>query len=276
MIADTPLVREFWEKGRAEDCPVIDMHGHMGPWKGIWFPRPDAERMVYSMERANVRLMCFAHHDALFAPDVGNRAAVEAVRRFPERLRAYVGINPHYPEAVRRDLDAFEKNADVFVGVKLLADYHRVPMTAPAYEPALRFAAERKLLVLMHTWAGSAFDGPDVVRKLAAKFPDAELLCGHSFHAAWDDAVAVAGEFPNIHLELTALLDSDRGALEKFCEAGLASRLLFGTDLPWFAHHRGIGAILSADITDEDRHNILHRNAERLLARFPELWTSRS
>ena len=51
--------------------------------------------------------------------------------------------------------------------------------------------------------------------------------------------------------------------------AGLTARMLFGTDLPWFAQHRGIGAILSADISDADRHNMLHRNAERLLARFP-------
>lgn len=271
MIGNTPLVKEFWEKGGAADCPVIDMHGHMGSWKSIWFPRPDAEGMVYSMERANVRLLCFAHHHALFVPEVGNRAAIEAVRRFPNRLRAYLSLNPHYPEAIRRDLADFEKNADVFVGMKLLADYHRVPMTASPYEPALRFAAERKLLVLMHTWAGSAFNGPDVVRKLAPKSPGAELLCGHSFHGAWDEAVSVAREFPNIHLELTALLDSDRGAIEKFCEAGLVKRLLFGTDLPWFSQQRGIGAVLSAGLTDADRHDILHRNAERLLARFPGL-----
>ena len=42
--------------------------------------------------------------------------------------------------------------------------------------------------------------------------------------------------------------------------------MLFGTDLPWFSPLHGIGCVLSAEITDEDRRNILYRNAEKLLA----------
>jgi len=271
VINDTPLTRDFWRNGFSEDCPIYDMHGHMGAWKSIWFPRPDAEDMVYSMDRANVRLLCFAHHAALFAPDLGNAPAVEAVRRFPERLRAYLAVNPHYPDALRRDLADFDRHRDVFVGLKVLAGYHNVAMTAPAYEAAFAFAHERRLLVLMHTWGGNALCGPEIVRRLAARYPEARLLCGHSFHGAWDEAVALAREFPNLSLELTAVLDNDRGAIEKLVSAGLSERMLFGTDLPWFAHHRGVGALLSADITDDDRHNILHRNAERLLAGFPGL-----
>ena len=90
------------------------------------------------------------------------------------------------------------------------------------------------------------------------------LLLGHSLHGAWGEAVAIARESPNVYLELTAVLD-DRGVLELFVAEGLSERLLFGTDLPWFDPHHGIGAVLSAEITDADRHNILHRNAERLL-----------
>jgi predicted TIM-barrel fold metal-dependent hydrolase len=79
--------------------------------------------------------------------------------------------------------------------------------------------------------------------------------------------VQLAQDFANIYLELTAVFD-DRGVLEKLvCEAG-SDRLLFGTDLPWFDPHHAIGVLLSADISDDDRHNICHRNAERLLARF--------
>ena len=46
MIADSPLVRAFWQKGRVDDCPVIDMHGHMGPWPAIYFPRAEPEQML--------------------------------------------------------------------------------------------------------------------------------------------------------------------------------------------------------------------------------------
>ena len=55
---------------------------------------------------------------------------------------------------------------------------------------------------------------------------------------------------------------------EELVEAGFSKRMLFGTDLPWFSPLHGIGAVMSADISDDDRHNILHRNAEELLSSF--------
>ena len=265
MISDSALAEAFWETGRCDACGVIDMHGHMGPWRGIYFPRASTEAMIHVMDQCGVRMLVFCHHAALFCPDIGNAAGVEAVRKFPDRLRAYLGVNPHYPEAMSADLAGFDGSRDVFVGLKLLASYHQVPWDAPAYEPAWRFAQQRKLIVLGHTWGGSRYDGQEMVRQMAARYPDVRLLLGHCLHGAWDEAVAIAREFPNVYLELTAVM-RNRGTLEKFVAAGLSERLLFGTDLPWFDPHYGIGAVLAAEISDEDRHNILHRNAGRLLA----------
>lgn len=264
MISNSSMAEEFWSTGRRGDCPVIDMHAHMGPWPGIFFPDAAPEAMVARMDQCGVRMLAFCHHAALFCPEIGNAASVDAVRRFPDRLRAYLGVNPHYPRQIAADLAGWEAHRDVYVGLKLLAGYHQVPWDAPAYRAAWEFADARGLLMLLHTWAGSRFDGADMVRRMAPRYGRARLLLGHSLHGDWESAIALAREFPNIWLELTAVLD-DRGVLEKFCAAGLSKRLLFGTDLPWFNPHHGIGAVLSADITDDDRHDILHRNAESLL-----------
>ena len=266
MISDSALARDFWAAGRSDACPIIDMHGHMGPLYGIYFPRADVDSMIHTMDQCGYRMLVFSHHDALHAPELGNAMSIAAVRKYPDRLRAYLAVNPNYPELIARDLAAFDEHRDVFVGIKFLAGYHRFAWEAPEYEPAWRFANERKLLVLGHTWGGSVHDGPEQVRKVAARYPDVRLMCGHSLHGQWGEAVAIAREFPNVYLELTAVLDV-RGPLEKFVAAGLSEKILFGTDLPWFDPHQGIGAILSADISDDDRHKILHRNAERLLTR---------
>ncbi len=61
------------------------------------------------------------------------------------------------------------------------------------------------------------------------------------------------------------------GVIKMFEEAGQSERMLFGTELPWFSPIAGLGCLLSADITDDDRHNIYHRNAERLLERFERI-----
>ena len=95
-----------------------------------------------------------------------------------------------------------------------------------------------------------------------------KLLLGHCINNRWHEAVALAKDFPNIYLELCSV-PGKRGVVELFVEKVGSRRILYGTDLPWFYEHQGIGALLSADITDDDRHNILHRNAERLLGIAP-------
>jgi uncharacterized protein len=264
MISDSSLAREFWEHGRSAACPIYDMHGHMGAWHSIYFPRPDAADMVRTMDECGVRLLVFSHHLALLAPDIGNQASIEAVRVFPDRLRAYCVINPNHPAQVEADLAAFEAHRDVFIGFKFLSDYHRVPLSDDGYRPALEYADRLGLPVLMHTWAGSPFDGAAEVRKVAERYAGCRFLLGHSIHDDWHTAAALARDFPRLYLELTAVFD-DRGSLEVLCAEAGSDRLLFGTDLPWFDPQHAVGALLSAQITDEDRHNICHRNAEKLL-----------
>ncbi|MCL4506773.1 MAG: amidohydrolase family protein [Chloroflexi bacterium] len=266
-MSHSNLKEAFYAEGKLPDCPVYDLHAHMGPYYGIGFPRPDADGMIHAMDRAGVRLLVFCHHGTLFTPDIGNWANIAAVQRYPARLRAYCGINPNYPEVIAYDIAHFDEHPDVFVGLKMLADYHGFALTDQRYRAAWELADRRKLLVLIHTWGGSRLDGPEVVREIAERYPQASILMGHSCHGEWDKAIALVREFPNLYFELCAVLD-ERGMLERFVGEMGSRRILFGTDLPWFNHHYYIGSVLGADITDEDRHDILHRNAEALLSRF--------
>jgi hypothetical protein len=267
MIGSSRLAQTFWENGRSVDCPIYDMHGHMGPFSSIYFPRGEPEDMLRTMDACGVRMLVFSHHLALFAPQPGNQVSIDAVRRFPDRFRAYCVINPNYPEIVEQEMAAFEAHADVYVGFKFLADYHRIAITDAGYQPAWEYANAHDLMILMHTWGGSSYDGPQAVRAVAERYPRVKILMGHSCHGEWDAAVRLANDFPNVFLELTAVFD-DRGAIEKFVNEAGSERMLFGTDLPWFDPHHALGVLLSADISDEDRHNICHRNAEKLLVPF--------
>jgi uncharacterized protein len=270
MIGTSPLAREFWEQGKSASCPIYDMHGHMGPWAAIYFPRSQPEQMIATMDECGVKMLVFSHHQALMSPDIGNRPSIEAVRRFPARFRAYCVINPNYPDRVEADLAAFEQHRDVFVGFKFLSDYHQIPISDDRYRPALEYAEQRGLLVLMHTWGGSPYDGAAQVRRLAERYTKLRFLLGHSCSGEWDEVVALVNEFPNLYLELTAIFD-DRGGLEKFAAEAGSQRMLFGTDLPWFDPHQAVGALFSAHLSDEQIHDICHCNAEKLLAPFVQL-----
>jgi predicted TIM-barrel fold metal-dependent hydrolase len=160
------------------------------------------------------------------------------------------------------------------VGFKFLCDYYGVALSDKRHLPYWEYANDNRLLVLCHTWGQSPFDGPEEAEKILSKYPDLVLIAGHSFHGQWDKAVELASRYPNLYLELTAVLD-DRGALELFVEKLGSERILFGVDLPWFSYYYGIGAVLSARISDEARRNILYRNGVKLLERFPwfgDIW----
>ncbi|MFA7159884.1 MAG: amidohydrolase family protein [Kiritimatiellia bacterium] len=264
MKKTTRLKTAFFSKTAVPDCPICDMHGHMGPYHGLRMNRETAAEADAVLARAGIRLMVFCHHSALVAPEIGNADNIRAVRAFPRRLRAYCGVNPNYPEQVERDVASFESNSDVFVGFKLHPSMHGAPVTDARNAPAWQLAETRRLPVLLHTWGAAPTEGHPAVRRAAERYPNAKILLGHSCHGAWKEAMQLVKDFPNVYLELCAVMD-ERGILERFVGELGSGRIVFGTDYPWFNHHYYIGAVLGAGLGDEDCRNIFYRNAEKIL-----------
>lgn len=258
------LAAEFWADGKSASCPVIDMHAHMGPFSGIHFPLDTPAKVAEHMAQTGVRLVCFAHHDAIGSPEISNRTALEAVRACPDKFRAYLTVNPNYPEDAKREFPLLDSVPQAFMGFKLHPSMHSISLDDPKYEFVLSLANERRLPVLIHTWGGTTLCGATQVRRVAEKYPDTVLILGHALFGTWEEGGAVTRDHANTYLELTAVVGR-RGVVEMLVTQSGSDRILFGTDLPWFDEHHYIGNILAADITDEDRHNILHRNAERIL-----------
>jgi predicted TIM-barrel fold metal-dependent hydrolase len=236
----------------------------MGSWKGIYFPQAEADAMTARMDRAGVEMVVFSHHAALSSPDVMNRLSVEAVRARPGRFRAYCVYHPNCRDICEAELAAYDRVPDVYAGLKLHGDMLGVAYTDSRYAPAWEFANARELPVLVHTWGSSSYDGPAVMRAIAEKYRGVHILLGHSLHDDWTAAVGLARDFPRVLLDLCAVMDERTGVLERFVAEVGPERVFFGTDIPWFDFHYYLGGVLAADITDEDRHNILHRNARRL------------
>ncbi len=258
------LAAEFMAAGKSATCPIYDMHGHFGDSKSIYFPNRTAETMTATMARCGVKMLLFVSHASLLDPQRGNPLNASIVRKYPDRLRAYWAVNPNYPKVIAADLKGFHRRRKEFVGFKFLSDYHRYPIDGENYRPVLEYANAHKLMILIHTWGGSAYDSPRHVERIAGKYPDVVMLMGHSGAGEWDYACKVAREHPNVYLELTGILHTP-GVIEKLVAGGGSHKMLFGTDLPWFDPHYTTGCILFADITDEDRRNIFHRNAEKIL-----------
>ena len=283
----SPIAQEYLEKGFSTRCPIVDMHGHVGAFYGCFLPSSPLDRMRQRLKRCGVRRIVCSHHSAL-ACDVesGNQLMKEIVSAHPEEFLAYWVINPNSPEITVRDLRCYHRLTG-FVGLKFWPDYHLVPVNSPKYAAALEFADAHGLLVLVHTFGHSPFDSPGLLAEVAQRYPRATFLMGHSGYGEWERSVAIARDMPNVYLDLTSVVQAldfsqmpggslmpsapmlspqVNGLIEYMVETAGSRKIVFGSDLPWYSQHYHAGAVLFARISDEDRHHILHRNAERLLA----------
>ena len=257
------LAKAFWESGKLTDCHILDFHAHMHPLSSIYFPSAMPEKMIETMKRCNTKLTVFCSHYALDYAEYEEEYNLNEAKRFPEYFLAYHSVIPNKTN-FKKTVERFENNKEYYFGFKLHADFHSKPLTDIAYAPFFEYMDANRLPALLHTWGKSEQNGADVVKQIAERYPDAVFICGHSFHGDWQYGAGIAGNCPNIMYELTAVMD-DCGVIELLCDVVGSDRILFGTDLPWFDTHHGIGAVLSADITDDDMRNIFYRNGEKLI-----------
>src|SRR5262249_37765913 len=204
----SPIAREYLEQGYSAACPLIDMHGHLGPFYGCYLPSAPLERMRHRLRRCGGRRLVCSHPSAL-ACDAGRGNALmdQVVSEHPDEFLGYWVINPNYPDDTARDLRSFDRRTG-FVGFKFWPDYHLVPVTSPRYAPALEYADAHRLLVLVHTFGESPFDAPGMLAEVGQRYPRAPFLMGHSGYGEWERSVDVARELPNAYLDLTSVFQA--------------------------------------------------------------------
>lgn len=245
-------------------CTVVDMHGHLGPFHGIYLPEAALETMVAGMESRGIETLVLSPHSALCGDTrEGNREMIETIEHYPGRIYGYCTINPNFPLDSAGEMDAYLGHRGV-VGIKIHPAMHEYPVTGTHYTPVWERAQHDKLMVLCHTWGKAGGCGAEDMRKVAEGYPEVRLILGHSCYDAWEEAIALVRDFQNVYLELTAAYHV-YGVLEWMCRDAGSEKVLFGTDYPWFDPNVVIGCVTYAHISEEDMRNILGLNARRLL-----------
>jgi predicted TIM-barrel fold metal-dependent hydrolase len=247
---------------------VIDSHAHMGPWFNFHIPSCDADGMVRTMDRLGVDC-CVASGHAAIGPDfrLGNEVVAQAAAAHPGRIYGYIGVNPNYSaDEMREELRRCRELAG-FVGIKLHPDVHKTPADDERYALAWEFAAEHGLPVLSHAGAGSAFNAPSHFSARAEQHPNVAIILAHSASSqdSLDAAIELAAKRENVYLDIcgSPLL---LGVLEEAVGRIGSRRLLFGTDLPFIDPRPGLGRLAFARIGEEEKRDILGRNAARVFS----------
>lgn len=247
---------------------IVDIHAHAGPYSLFHIPNPEPRHMVTVMDRCGVDLAVLSTNRAIQEDShLGNDETLEAVDAFPDRFRGYGVVNPWQdPESELERIIADPR----FLGIKLHPDLHRYPLTGSRYRAVWEFSARTGCPVLTHTWYGSPYDTPNLLRDVAAEHGAITAILGHSgaIPPGFEESAEVAADVPGTHLEICGSA-MNRAYLRMLIEKVGSERILFGSDFPFIDQRVSLGRVAFADLTPHESEGILATNANALLGWRP-------
>ncbi len=269
-----PPLNPLWEtflQGRPLEVGIIDAHGHLGPM-GTWPGSGGGisghiQAALRDMDRLGIRTLIASTGQALFGePIEGNRQLQQHASAHGERFRGYLGFNPYYQEGLAERLDEFFSQS-FFVGIKFLCSYWQVSVTDERLRPALEYAQQRRLPILLHTW-DDQYNSPAMLKEVVKKYPDAAFLLGHSGggDAGRLEAHELAAANPNVYLEWCGSFCSSI-PWETTLKVVDPSRVIFGSDALGHSMAWELARFLSLDVPQDVLEPILAHNMLRVLAR---------
>jgi hypothetical protein len=96
VSAASPIALEYLGTGRSASCPIIDMHGHLGPFHGTFMPAAPIEQMRRELAKCGVKRIVCSHHTAMaYDMDLGNRLLLDVLAAYPREFLGYWVINPN-------------------------------------------------------------------------------------------------------------------------------------------------------------------------------------
>ena len=246
-----------------DDILVIDAHCHMGPTYNVFACDPTPSGVVASMNLHGIDKAVISYTGAMGSDYVqGNDRVIAAVRDYPDRYIGYCVINPHYPDEIPAELERCFAH-DAMRGIKLHAAWHKCPLSDKRYRPALEFAAQKNLFVLMHTWSSEEVE---TAAQYAEEYPGITMIMGHTGGPNMERAADLISRHENLYGDFV-LSASTEGNVEWLVGKVGAKKLLFGSDMPFISASHILSRIAMARISDAEKRDILGLNMQRIFDR---------
>lgn len=225
--------------------PLIDVHAHFyqprsprGNWQAVNAARLRAgERIGIRWHVASV-LGTWGFTSPTYFPSPedlthANDVMLGLAAHLPHRIRAYVAVNPNFPDHAIAEIERCAARGAI--GVKLAASRRA---DDPLVDPIAALAGEKGFPILHHIWQWRRRDWPnqeasdgEELGRLAARHPKTRFILAHigggGEYAHTYHAVA---ELPNVFLDLSGS-GVDRGMLDGAVAAVGARRLLWACDV---------------------------------------------
>ncbi len=225
--------------------PLVDVHVHFqheACGRSDWADA-NARRLAYgrrlgiTVHVASI-LGSWGRHSPTYFPSpedtsAGNAAMRAIAAAHPGLVRAYVTVNPNFPDHAEREVTLGVKEGAV--GIKLAASRRADDRLL---DPVAELAETAGMPVLQHAWQHRRGEVPGQeisdaldLAALAARHPRVAFILAHIGGGGdWAHSLRAIVDVPNVLVDLSGS-GVDRGMLELCVACVGPSRLLWGTDL---------------------------------------------
>ena len=187
-----------------------------------------------------------------------------------DKIIPFGSVHPDAKDAI----DELERiKAMGLYGVKLHPDYQGFFVDEEHLFPIYEKCIELDLPIVFH----AGFDPispnvvhamPDAFARILDRLPDITMILAHfGGMLEWDMVEEhLIGREGNLYFDISTVTGylSDEQA-ERMIKNHGAERILFASDMPWDSPQNIKSLVERLDLSNEDKENILHKNAEKLL-----------
>lgn len=259
---------------------IIDFHTHM-------FPHVLAERTLAKLSECSnmvpetdgtyeglIRSSREAEIDcSIVLPIATKPSQFHTINEFAARFLegGVISFGSVHPDSPDYKAELREIKAMGMKGVKLHPDYQDVYFNDIRYKRLVSYATELGMVISVH--AGKDPLCPENVHctpQMAAELidevaPDKLVLAHLGGNQQWDEVEqCLVGK--NVYLDTAVIFDYiEQEQFLRILRGHGSDRILFATDSPWAGQKRFVEVMRSMPVTEEERENVLGRNAGKLL-----------
>jgi len=248
---------------------IVDSHVHTGSPNVFYAPEADAKSLLRRMDSLAIRfsINLASARNLLAASSDEMRKAQAEFEESGGRLY-YCGFFD--PGRAQEDLAVLAEAArgTGFRGIKIHPSFAHVSADDLRYDPVWRFAAERGLPIVSHTWSVSSYNPvqalstPEKFVPWLERYPAVRFVMGHAGGRGEGrpQAISMARTYPQVFLDISGDI-MDRHFLEEMVREGIQGKILFGSDYPWLDQRAHLTCVYLASIPTEAKAMILEKNA---------------
>lgn len=193
----------------------------------------------------------------------GNEESEEIARQYPQ-VRFWAVLNPKIPD-VWEQVEKLISHPQC-VGIKIHPVEHHYEIKEEG-ERIFNFASKHQVVVLSHSGQPGAF--PKDFIPFLNEYPEIAFILAHLGNSdennPSDQVRAIERcKGSNVYVDTSSANSIYSGLLEWAVKEIGSQKILFGSDTPSYSVASQKARIEYAEIPEEDKENILHKNAERI------------